>query len=511
MSKLVALGLILLLSPNSLRCTPSHVHSVNINATSYNDWIPRIFAAEHDMIALLKASQLLTEGYVQSMGHLQYDVLDKRLDESSEYVIDDKYFLASVDLHNLNNTNQMEKTLFAPSAISKYILANDGTKEKVPSAGQLSMFFVDMTSFDSDTYTLTYESTQSLGDTDCIVFSVRPNASRYTGRFVGHIWIEVSSARIVRINGMLTNAPTHSLRHRTRHYRFDSWRERVGALWLPTLAYFDDRRTSSHDGTLLHHYRGYTALWQHQRHSGRSGVVQSDAVTRLEDDGLLAPRGTVEESLNAIVRSIGLTSKLSLSDIECRVLVTTPVELFSIGHTIIVSKGLLNIVPDDSVLAVLIARQMAHIALRQSQGPSRDFRASVFALKDRHDVRGLGMQWSQGQEAAADRTASVLLRGSVYKFALPRATSFLVQLKRQSNRFPNLLLARFGPSVTPAGSIVRDLRRSGQGVESVSLQLRNKYNVSWNGVVIFSGDNSDPAEFNVEGTHGTGHLSMNAP
>lgn len=76
----------------------------------------------------------------------------------------------------------------------------------------------------------------------------------------------------------------------------------------------------------------------------------------------------MESALNDLVAEISMSNGIAKPRIECRILLTTPAELFSEGSTIVVSRGLLNLVPDKSVLAGLIAVEMAHIILGHSHG-----------------------------------------------------------------------------------------------------------------------------------------------
>ncbi|MGB8985284.1 MAG: hypothetical protein WCC37_01510 [Candidatus Sulfotelmatobacter sp.] len=492
--------LLLSFSPCSQSQDDSGPPLAELNGLSYQEMTRRIFMAEQDMTRVMESSRLITEGYVQSMGHIQYDDLDNRLDEASEYVIDDKYFLAAVNLGHLYDGEPVESSLFARSPFSKYIVTNGIGREKLLPLGQLSMFFVDMTGFDADTYLLKYEARQKLYGVDCMLFSVRPKPSHYVGMFVGDIWVEPFSARIIRIKGVFTDAKAHPRLHyyRGRYFAFDSWREHVGDLWLPTIAYFNDSRVSRSDGNLLNHYRGYTVVWQHQRHGAGSRGAQNDAVALLDNDGLLATPGTVERSLEGIVRRLAVAGKVPSDDIQCRVLLTTPAEIFSVGKVIIISRGLLNIVPDESVLAVLIARQMAHIMLGHSHGSSREYGESIFELNGKHDFQGLDIHRTPAEEEEADREATVLLNGSVYKNALPSAKVFLSLLKNGSNRVPNLLLARFGPSLTPKGSSFADLPSAALSDKSNTLYLRNKYNVSWNGALVMSTEQGEPADAEID-------------
>jgi hypothetical protein len=51
------------------------------------------------------------------------------------------------------------------------------------------------------------------------------------------------------------------------------------------------------------------------------------------------------------------------------VLLTTPLESFVVGRTIILSRGLLDVLPDEATLAAVLAHELAHIVLRSLRRP----------------------------------------------------------------------------------------------------------------------------------------------
>ncbi|HMD08333.1 MAG TPA: hypothetical protein VKH63_12410 [Candidatus Acidoferrum sp.] len=61
----------------------------------------------------------------------------------------------------------------------------------------------------------------------------------------------------------------------------------------------------------------------------------------LEDDGIAAPPGDVGKVLETIVNNLIVTNGLEnqLSDLHCRVLLTSNLELFSVHNTIVLSRG----------------------------------------------------------------------------------------------------------------------------------------------------------------------------
>ena len=87
-------------------------------------------------------------------------------------------------------------------------------------------------------------------------------------------------------------------------------------------------------------------MWERQ--------AEENAVDRLQKIGLLAPSGEVDKILGTVVNNLLVTNNIDLQgDIHCRVLLTAPLESFTIGHTIVMSRGLLDVLPDEASLAMV--------------------------------------------------------------------------------------------------------------------------------------------------------------
>jgi hypothetical protein len=95
------------------------------------------------------------------------------------------------------------------------------------------MLFVDITDFDKDHYQLTYKQTDTLGDEQCLQVSVRPLDPKASGRFLGDIWVDSTSFRIVRIVGTFSPKPLGFLSKYLNasgisrlglYFHFESWR-----------------------------------------------------------------------------------------------------------------------------------------------------------------------------------------------------------------------------------------------------------------------------------------------
>jgi len=80
--------------------------------------------------------------------------------------------------------------------------------------------------------------------------------------------------------------------------------------------------------------------------------------------GLLAPQGDVDKVLETVVNNLEVINNLDIQPgVRCRVLLTSTLESFTIGHTIVLSRGLIDVVPDEASLATMRAHELAHIVL----------------------------------------------------------------------------------------------------------------------------------------------------
>ena len=76
----------------------------------------------------------------------------------------------------------------------------------------------------------------------------------------------------------------------------------------------------------------------------------------------MAADGEVDQILETVVNNLLVTNKLDgIRGVRCRVLLTTPLESFVIGRTIVLSRGLLDVLPDEATLAAVLAHELAHI------------------------------------------------------------------------------------------------------------------------------------------------------
>src|SRR5438093_3080650 len=97
-------------------------------------------------------------------------------------------------------------------------------------------------------------------------------------------------------------------------------------------------------------------MWERQ--------AEDNIIQRLEKAALLAPSGEVNKVLETVISNLEVTNNLDLyPEVRARVLLTSPMESFTIGHTIVLSRGMIDVLPDEASLAMILAHELAHIAL----------------------------------------------------------------------------------------------------------------------------------------------------
>lgn len=341
--------------------------------------------------------------------------------------------------------------------------------------GFAQMALLDSKSFDRKTYKFDYVRREFLGEVRCLVFDVSPIAQDQAGKFIGRIWVEDQDACIVRLNGTYTFRSEEGV-----YFHFDSWRVNAApGVWIPAVIYVEDS-VAQPDGSSgkggAARFKGQTRIWSYETQSNKrmeeltSILVESETkirdsetreevspiegqrrwereaewnvIERLEKIGLIAPLGEVDKVLNTVVNNLILTNSLDL-EAQCRLLLTTPLETFTIGHTLVISRGLVDVLPDEASLALVLAMELAHVALGH---PTR----TEYAFNDRTMVGDEAVldrfRFSRTAEevATAMKQATLLLANSPYKDKLAGAGLFLKALQAKSGRLPRLIQATLG-------------------------------------------------------------------
>lgn len=348
--------------------------------------------------------------------------------------------------------------------------------------GLARMIYLDVDSFDRKTYAFEYVRREFLGEVRCLVFDVSPIDKKHAGRFIGRIWVEDREHNIVRSNGTYTNSTANRL-----FFHFDSWRVNVvPGTWIPAYIYVEESGVTGRSNAIPR-FKGQTRLWAYNTtktdrleeltsiliesgnavkdespgtdssplESQRSWEKQAEEniIQRLEKSGLLAAKGDVDGVLNTVVNNLIVTNNLVV-DAQCRVLLTTPLESFAIGHTIVISRGLLDVLPDEASLALILADELAHIALGHRTNTQFAFTNQTM-MGDDEMLQRFRFQRKDDEIAAAGKKAIEILGKSPYSQKLGNAGLFLRSLGDNVARIPNLIRANLGNQLGSMGALDR--------------------------------------------------------
>jgi Peptidase family M48 len=446
------------------------LHAADSPNNALDQVVDRIISTEQTEMNALKPFTPLVETYIQNL----------RGDANLGSVpAGDKYFLGRAVLAKGVNLDPL--TDGSESGGKKKMFSGLGnmlslSMEYLPQ-GFLQMIYLDTNGFDKQHYKFDYVRREFLGEVRTLVFDVTPLAKAGKGRFSGRIWVEDQDFHIVRFNGAYSGSS------RTNYYfHFDSWRVNTGPnLWLPAFIYSEEsdlnfalsKRLSFKAQTRLWGYNlGHSAQEQElskiliesqtpvkdqtttandinpvtaQRNWDRQ--AEDNVVDRLERLGLLAPEGEVDKVLETVVNNLEVTNNLDIQpEIRCRVLLTSTLESFAIGHTIVFSRGLIDVLPDEASLATMVSHELAHVVLgHRIDGQYAFFDRLLFDEKD--TFRHFGFARTQAEEDAANVKANELLQSSPYKEQLSTAKLFMDALETRQKDIPNLISPHLGDRV----------------------------------------------------------------
>jgi hypothetical protein len=393
----------------------------------------------------------------------------------------DKYFLGRADfskgvnLVSLTDADTKGKKIF--SGIGNFF---SFAMQYLPD-GFLQMIFIDTNGFDKQHYKFDYVRREFLGEVRCLVFDVSPQAKAGKGRFLGRIWVEDQDYHIVRFNGAYGGGG-----HSSWYFHFDSWRTNAQpGMWLPSFVYSEENDLH-YALTKKLDFKAQTRLWGYNvGHAAQEQElskilvetpVQDDSKTandltpvqaqrswdrqaednvsdRLQRIGLMAPPGEVDKVLDTVVNNLEVTNNLEIDpEVKCRVLMTTTLESFTLGHTIVLSRGLIDVLPDEASLATVIAHELGHVVLGHRMDTTYAFFDQLL-VDDKDTFRHFGFARTPAEEQAASAKAVELLNNSPYKNQLSNATLFLAALQTRQKEIPNLISAHLGDRVITIADI----------------------------------------------------------
>ncbi len=461
--------------------------------------VDRVISNEQRLYGQIRNYSPIVETYIQNLKP------DKDL---GDVPAGDKYFLGRADFQKGVNLVPLSDT---GSKAKKFMGSMNFFAMQYLPEGFLQMIFIDNTRFDKQHYKFDYVRREFLGEVRCLVFDVTPATKKSGGLFLGRIWVEDQDFHIVRFNGAYSGNG-----HASWYFHFDSWRTNVQpGLWLPSFVYSEEKDLHYAINKKLE-FKAQTRLWgynlsnaskeeelskilvetpvnddskaandlspiQAQRSWDRQ--AEDNISDRLERIGLMAPKGEVDKVLETVVNNLEVTNNIDLDpEVRCRVLMVSTLESFTLGHTIVLSRGLIDVLPDEASLATILAHELSHVVL----GHRLDSQYAFFdqlLVDDKDTFRHFGFARTPEEEAAANAKAIQILNNSPYKNQLGNAGLFLQALDSRQKEIPNLISGHLGnrvPQIADLKSTVPvDPKQNSQKIAALPLGGRVKID-PWN-------------------------------
>ena len=437
--------------------------------------VDRIVEREKGLVKMLASRTPVVETYLQDLTQ------DPQLGPVPK---SDHYFLGRMDLSDSIDRSDYLKKDKDDEGMEKHLLGGFSKmfKFQYQPLGFSWMIYADRNDFDRQHYEFHYAHREFLGDVRCLVFDVTPKKNSGRGRFLGRIWVEDQDFNIVRLNGTYT----HPSRN-TYFFHMDSWRLNLTpGYWLPAYIYSEEGDFTAGAKNKLA-FKAQTRMWGYNLKTAsvndeltqiRVDSVKDDTASaqdasplaaqrewqqqaednvleRLERSGLMAPAGDLDKVLQTVVNNLEITNNIELPrPVRTRVLITSPLETFSVGNTIVISRGLIDVLPDEASLAMVLSHELAHIVLGHNLGSQYAFNDRML-FSDEGTYQNLGFKHIPEEEAAADKKAIEILKSSPYAQKLDTAGLFIKALQARTPQLGALLQAHLGNNMTENGTVTR--------------------------------------------------------
>ena len=449
--------------------------------TTMDQVVTLFIEREHGLIKVLSNRTPVVETYLQNLS------LDPQLGPVPS---EDHYFLGRMDMGESIDRKDFLKE--EDKSMQQRLMGGFQKLYKVQyqPLGFSWMVYADRTDFDREHYDFRYVRREFLGDVRCLVFDVTPKKNSGKGRFLGRIWVEDQGWNIVRLNGTYAPAPRNSY-----FFHMDSWRlNLIPGYWVPSFIYSEEGDFSAGAKNKIA-FKAQTRIWGYDLKKGGKDdeltQIRVDSVTdesptsqdasplqaervwqqqaednvieRLTAAGLLAPEGDVDHILQTVVNNLQVTNNIDLPrPVRTRVLLTAPLETFSVGNTIVISRGLVDVLPDEASLAAVLSHELAHIVLGHNLGSKYAFNDRML-FSDEGTYQNLGFRHIPEEETEADKKAIELLKNSPYAQKLDNVGLFLKALQARAPQLGALLTTHLGNPLAENGTVTRLQALESQG------------------------------------------------
>jgi len=449
-----------------------------VHAQEADEIVDRMVDAERVVLDRVKTSRPLMETYIQNLAP----------DDARGWIpTDDNYFLGQFhygDTPALRPLGRRE-----PKKLMVRVLGSS-----TPDLGDAfaTMVTPDWRLLERKRYQFKYIRREFLGESRCFVFDVKPLHENARDAFVGRIWIEDRDFTLVRFNGInhRTDQTLSSLFKQSLSLHVDGWRVNVSpAVWVPSYLYSEETDLSgatSSSSQRRARFKSQTRIWGYQAQGADSAgslttiridepnvadasdaaaqlspvlsqrrweqEAEANVLERLESAGLLAPAGEADTILETVLNNLVVTNALNFDrPLHCRILLTSPLESFTVGRTIVLSRGLIDVLPDEASLATMLAHELSHVVLGHPLIDTKFAFADRLMIADGELLQTLQFHRTPQEEAAADDKVIELLGKSPYRDKLADAGLFLRTVADRAKQLPHLIHPHIGDYVAANG------------------------------------------------------------
>jgi len=419
--------------------------------------------------------------------------------------VSDEYLLGRVDFSGTFNEN-----LYAQKTHRKGMFS--GSKNflgrmtsmfslQFSENGFMDMMFTDISGFTQARYNFTFIRKEFIGEIKTSVFDVQPKPGSGLGRFIGRVWIDDEAGKdagnIIRFEGTFTGEKHgffSSPGSTGLYFHFDSWRANVQpGVWLPIAVYVQDLD-----------FQGQTHFWgyglqlptspseidsgpaENATDNGENtqdvgplqalrawrGQSEQNVLERLAQAGLLAAPSEFDQLLETITKNIMIGNKIDLPfQVHCRVMLTSRLESIAIGNTIVLSRGLIDVLPNEEAFAAMLSFQLAHIILGHNIDTRHAF-SSDLLFPDESTFQRIPMNHSNAENIDAGKKAVELYKNSIYGDKSGNAGLFLEQVVNVQHQIPSLLTPQLGDSLLQSSGQpwLTELQKGAPALQAGNLQ-----------------------------------------
>jgi hypothetical protein len=434
-------------------------------STAADKVVEQIIAREQNEVAAFGLYRPIVETYIQQL----------KPDKEMGFAPDrDAYFIGQADLGR-----GVEVRSMLPRAGGAFGVLSPWNGGPWNPGGFLQMIYVDRDHFDKQHYDFRYAGGDFLGEVRCLMFDVTPTRKSGKGEFEGRIWVEDHDYTIVRFSGAYVRQKLMA--------HFDTWRLNVQPdLWLPAYVFIEELNP---EDTELPRFKAQTHFWaysptstmhedeftdlvvesdkqvqddsaqehdrsplQEEREFEREG--EDNALDTLVRAGLIAPEGDVDKVLDTVLNNLEVTNHLDIDpEPRCRIMLTSNMELFSVGHTIVLSRGLLDVLPDEPTLAVMLAQELSDVMASKRYIDQYGF-SDVLQTPSTQALKKFSFKDSQDDWGATSAKALEIIGNSPYRSKLGTAALFFQQLSEESKLLPHLVGPHLGNQVYPIAELM---------------------------------------------------------